>query len=146
MTGDKIVRNEELIFANTNEAIQHLADLTDSRIVIAADADPLKIPDDLRNDVNQSLNKEGFDGNKSFENMSKATYAIEEVLSRFQLAYNEDTSAGKFSGLNGQKLVKIAQKNPEDSLSPTPIENAVIEIDWSPMGDTKEFSVTAYMS
>jgi len=114
--------------------------------VIAAEADPLKIPDDLRNDVNQSLNKEGFDGNKSFENMSQAIYRIEEILNRFQLVYNEDTSAGKFSGLNGQKLITIAQKNPENSLDPTKIDNAVIEIDWSPMGDSDEVSVTAYMS
>lgn len=136
----------ELHFANENDALQYLADLTEMRVMIGAEDEPLKIPDDLRSKVNTALNKDGFDGGKSFENMSKAIFEIEEVLNRFQLLYGEDTSAGKFSGLNGQRLITLAQKNLEDSLESTPISNATLEIDWSPMGDTDGISVAAQIS
>jgi len=137
----------ELKFSNTNDALQHLANLTNSTIKIAEEkVKPLKIPGTLRSQVNNSLNKAGLDGNKEFEQMSHAISAISDVLGKHEMEYGEVTTADQYSGLNGQKLITIAQKNPEDSFSPTPIENSAVYVQWSPLGDTDEISVVAYLS
>ena len=137
----------ELKFSNTNDALQHLANLTNSTIKIAEEkVKPLKIPGTLRSQVNNSLNKAGLDGNKEFEQMSHAISTIENVLKKYQMEYGETITAGQFSGLNGQKLITIAQKNLEEPLSPTPIENSSVYVQWSLFGDTDKISVVAYLS
>ena len=137
----------ELKFANKNDAIQYLADITNATIRIAEDKiKPLKIPGTLRSQVNNALNKAGLDGNKSFEQMSRAISAIDEVLGKHEMEYGEVITADQFTGKNGQKLITIAQKNPEDSFSPTPIENSSVYVQWSPLGDTDDLSVVAYLS
>lgn len=139
----------ELKFSNKNEALQYLANITKRKILVADKKEkikPLKIPNNLRSRINNALNKAGLDGNKGFSQISQIISTISSILNKFDMEFNEMTNSDLLSGNNGQRLITIAQSNPEDQFSPTPIENSSMFLQWSPLGDTDKISAVAYLT
>ena len=99
----------------------------------------------LRNKYATATKKHGLDGNGRFSKVGQAITRAFDILSGYGIEPDEAINAFGLDRDSGNRTIRLAWTNPEDSFSPIPISNSYLVITWQLMSNN-QFEVVSYLS
>lgn len=99
----------------------------------------------VRSAANMALIKAGMDGNGRFRSPGMALSRISEVLSSHGIEWGQVIQSFPLKQPQGRMVIDLALTNPDDSFSPTDLDNTALAFQWYQLDDDK-YEIVAYLS
>ena len=108
---------------------------------------PNKVDRRLREQINMALIRSGLDGNGRFDRPEGGYVKALNVLADFGIELDGVVSSHQFSKSleNNMVRVDLAFTNPKDSFSPVQIQNSVLVVSFTKLGEHR-YEAIAYLS
>jgi len=106
---------------------------------------PPKIDSRTKQKINQELIKKGLGGKARYRKMGQAITAAFDVLAKFGIETDETLRVDNFGGDQGNRAIRIAWSNKDDSFSPISIRNTMLALSWTKLDDDR-YEVIGYLS
>lgn len=95
--------------------------------------------------VTGALVRAGLDGNGRFKTLGAALAKAGDVLGQNGIEWGEVINSHALQGDRGTLNIDLALTNPEDSFSPTAIDNSMLSFQWYLLTGG-QYEVVAYLS
>ena len=92
----------------------------------------------LRKEINKDLRRAGFDGRGRFRRPQEGYSKALDVLRKYGIELGNVPSSHLFKGPQGVLTVDLAFSNPEDPFSPEDIDNSLLRLDFTEVGNGYE--------
>ena len=102
-----------------------------------------------RTEIAEAMGAAGLDGRGRFRSVGHGLNEVFSVLARFGIEPDQVLSHWLFAEPSGSRLIRLAWTNPDDSFSPTSVEEMGLSFSWhteKQWGEARPVEIVAYLS